>query len=48
MQLSCESGISTENFIFLVDEFEILFIFDTLYSMKKTRNNLYKHYINLE
>jgi len=45
MQLSRELGISTENSIFFVDEFEILFIFDTPHLMKRTRDNLYKHRI---
>jgi len=45
MQLSHELGISIENSIFLVDEFEILFIFDTPHLIKRTRDNLYKHRI---
>lgn len=45
MQLSRELGISTENSTFSVDEFEILYIFDTPHLMKRTRDNLYKHRI---
>jgi len=45
MQLSRELGISTENSIFVVDEFEILFIFDTPHLMKRTHDNLDKYRI---
>lgn len=45
IQLSRQLGISTENSVFLVDDFEILYIFDTPHLMKSTRNNLYKHRI---
>lgn len=45
MQLSCELSILTENCTILVDNFKILYIFDTPHLMKKIRDNLLKHRI---
>ncbi|XP_024869566.1 uncharacterized protein LOC112453189 isoform X2 [Temnothorax curvispinosus] len=43
LQLSRELGISTKNSMFVVDEQNILYIFDTPHLIKATRNNLLKY-----
>lgn len=43
IQLSRELGISSQNSTFMVDEIEVLYIFDTPHLMKRIRDNLYKH-----
>lgn len=43
LQLSRELGISTQNSTFLVDEIEVLYMFDTPHLIKRTHDNLYKH-----
>lgn len=45
LQLSRELGISVQNSIFSVDEYEIVYIFDTPHLMKRTRDNLLKYNI---
>lgn len=43
IQLSRELGISRENSTFLVNEEEVIYIFDTPHLIKATRNNLLKY-----